>query len=228
MSFYYDEYKGLATDFHDPDRVANYDAQQGTKIEEERQLVQELGIQSDSVVIEFGSGTGAFSRAASEVAKTVYSIDISKAMLAHSSKLAESAGITNIKFHNAGFLTYQHQGLLADFVVTKFAFHHLPDFWKAVALQRICTFMKPKGIFYLEDVIFSMEVSDSFKTIDDWIEIMVGSGSFSQVDFEGHVRDEHSTFDWILDDMFYRTGYTIIQKRVSAPTYANYLARKRV
>ena len=121
-----------------------------------------------------------------------------------------------------------HEAGLANKDVDDDVASTLIDFWKAVALQRICTFMKPKGIFYLEDVIFSMEVSDSFKTIDDWIEIMVGSGSFSQVDFEGHVRDEHSTFDWILDDMFYRTGYTIIQKRVSAPTYANYLARKRV
>lgn len=36
-----------------------------------------------------------------------------------------------------GFLTYEHEGEPVDLVHTRNALHHLPDFWKAVALARI-------------------------------------------------------------------------------------------
>jgi len=44
----------------------------------------------------------------------------------------ESTHLDNVEPVQAGFLTYQHVGE-ADFVYSRFALHHLPDFWKAVA-----------------------------------------------------------------------------------------------
>lgn len=37
----------------------------------------------------------------------------------------------------AGFLTNQHLGEQADFIYSRYALHHLPDAWKAVALTRL-------------------------------------------------------------------------------------------
>ena len=77
----YDEYSHLATDFHDAAQVAAYDARQQTKMEEECALVRELGLTGDMVVLEYGPGTGVFSRAAAEVVRQVHAVDISRAML---------------------------------------------------------------------------------------------------------------------------------------------------
>ena len=51
-------------------------------------------------------------------------------------KLSE-ANLTDVEVVQAGFLTYEHRGRPADFVYSRFAFHHLPDFWKAVTLARV-------------------------------------------------------------------------------------------
>lgn len=43
-----------------------------------------------------------------------------------------AAHLSNVEVVQAGFLTYAHRGRPADFVYSRFAPHHLPDFWKAV------------------------------------------------------------------------------------------------
>ncbi len=37
----------------------------------------------------------------------------------------------------AGFLTYEHRAQPADIVYSRWALHHLSDFWKSVALRRM-------------------------------------------------------------------------------------------
>jgi hypothetical protein len=49
---------------------------------------------------------------------------------------AAAAGVANLECVQAGFLSYQHAGPPADAVSTRNALHQLPDFWKAVALDR--------------------------------------------------------------------------------------------
>ncbi|MBW4600597.1 MAG: class I SAM-dependent methyltransferase [Calothrix sp. FI2-JRJ7] len=51
--------------------------------------------------------------------------------------LAEKVGATNIEFHHARFLSYEPKDEHVDFIITKAAFHNLPDFWKTVGLTRI-------------------------------------------------------------------------------------------
>jgi SAM-dependent methyltransferase len=63
--------------------------------------------------------------------------------------------LTNVRVERAGFLTYRHKGGAADFVYSRNSFHHLPDLWKLVALQRVKELMAPRGIFFLRDVVFS-------------------------------------------------------------------------
>jgi hypothetical protein len=95
-------------------------------------------------------------------------------------------------------------------VITKFALHHLPDFWKLVALVRINRFLQMGGLFYLEDVVFSFQPESYRTAIQQWIDQASASGErFSEKDFEGHVRDEYSTYSWIMEAMIKRTGFTI-------------------
>ncbi len=53
-------------------------------------------------------------------------------MLALAKSKAELEGVAGIEFHHAGFLTHNHPDGSVDAIVTTFAFHHLPDFWKGV------------------------------------------------------------------------------------------------
>lgn len=67
----YDEFRHFAVDFDDPRQVVAYDAWQGAKLAEVRQLVTRLGISTGQQVVEFGTGTGAFAQAAAEAGASV-------------------------------------------------------------------------------------------------------------------------------------------------------------
>ena len=40
-----------------------------------------------------------------------------------------------------------------DLVISEYALHHLPDFWKAVALERMAGFLRPGGTLRLRDLV---------------------------------------------------------------------------
>jgi ubiquinone/menaquinone biosynthesis C-methylase UbiE len=223
----YDEFKHLATDFHDPQQVATYDARQRTNLQNEEKFVQELGIEAAHTVLEYGPGTGAFTLAAAKKCKHVYAVDISKAMLAYAHRQIVAAGLANVTFSQAGFLTYVHAGEPVDFIVTKYAFHHLPDFWKAVALQKMNKLLKRDGLLVIEDVVFSFPPDQYAEHVQNWIDTMGNSGqSFSREDFEGHIRDEHSTFAWMLEGLLRDAGFRIERVHYWSPIYAHYRCRK--
>jgi putative AdoMet-dependent methyltransferase len=96
-------------------------------------------------VIDIGSGTGTFAIQVAQRCAIVYAVDVSKAMLDRAQSKAAEAGVSNIVFHHAGFLTYEHNEAPVDAVVTTFAFHHLPDFWKGIALKRVHGMLQPGG-----------------------------------------------------------------------------------
>jgi hypothetical protein len=114
--------------------------------------------------------------------------------------------------------------------VSQFAFHHLPDFWKAIALDRIFSQLKPGGRFILRDVIFSFPSTEYAARIETWIASVcreAGNG-WSRSDFEMHVRDEHSTFAWILEGMLRQAGFRIDRAEHATPTKGFYMCSKPV
>jgi hypothetical protein len=82
---------------------------------------------------------------------------------------------------------------------------------KAVALDRIRAILRPGGIFRLWDVVFNFQPSEAAERIEIWC-AMGGStmhGNWSRSELEEHVRDEHSTFTWIMEPMAERCGFTV-------------------
>ncbi|WP_445633136.1 Methyltransferase type 11 [Nostoc sp. DSM 114161] len=228
-AWYFDESKMAGVDFEDVAQVEAYDRNQTVSTpEKEQALVNRLGISSRHTVIDLGAGTGTFAIQASLIGANVHAVDISQAMINYAQKKAKIFDATNIKFHQAGFLTYQHQDEPVDFVVTKNALHILPDFWKMIAFLRIAELLKPKGIFYLRDVIFSFPPVEYKSSIDEWIKQVAkpeGQGWTTQ-DFEMHVREEHSTFTWIVEEMLTRSGLKILEVTYLTPVYTEYLCMK--
>jgi len=82
---------------------------------------------------------------------------------------AQKQGITNIEFINAGFLSYEHKFELADIILSKAALHHLPDFWKQIALLKMNKMLKMDGILYLFDIVFHFPPSEYEEKINNWI-----------------------------------------------------------
>ena len=227
--WYFDESKMAGVDFEDAAQVAAYDRNQTASTpDKEQALVTRLGITAEHTVIDLGAGTGNFAIQAALAGAAVHAVDISQAMISYAQTKAEKVGVATIKFHQAGFLTYEHQDKLADFVITKNVLHILPDFWKMIAFLRVAAMLKSKGVFYLRDVVFSFPPAEYEASINQWIKQVAkpeGEG-WTAADFELHVREEHSTFGWIIEGMLIRAGFEIVEVNYIAPTYAEYLCIK--
>ena len=229
-AWYPDEFKMAGVDFEDAGQVEAYDRNQtASTTEKEQALVARLGILPGQTVIDMGAGTGTFAAQAAMAGASVHAVDVSQAMLTYAEGKADEAGVINaVKFHQAGFLSYEHKGDLADVVVTKNALHILPDFWKMTAFLKIAAMLKPGGKFYLRDVVFSFSPAEYESAIDKWIGLVAkpeGEG-WTQADFEMHVREEYSTFTWVIEAMLMRSGFDITEANYPSPTYAEYLCVK--
>ena len=195
----------------DPGHVHRYDDKEDAGAEEEIAVCEAFGIGPSSTVVEFGSGTGQFTTAVASRCARVVAVDVSAVMQDRLHTKLADGGIFNVEQVRAGFLTYRHTGEPADLVYSRFALHHLPDFWKAIALNRIHGILRPGGILRLWDVVFSFEPSNAAERIERWCSTGGPSAEddWSRSELEEHVRDEHSTFSWILEPMAVRCGFTV-------------------
>ena len=123
----------------------------------------------DCTVVDLGSGTGQFAVAAAQVCRRVVAVDVSPLMLAPLREKLDRGDVRNVETVNAGFLTYEHEGAAADVVYSRFALHHLPDFWQAIALRRMAEMLRPGGVLRLSDVVYSFEPTDAEQCIEAWI-----------------------------------------------------------
>lgn len=206
-----DEARHAGRENLDAGRVGRYDQKEDAGAEGEVALLRELGLGARSHVVEVGAGTGQFSVAVASACERVVAVDVSPPMLdALRAKLA-TLGARNVEVVRAGFLTYEHAGPPADFVYSRLALHHLPDVWKALALARLRAVLRPGGVLRLVDVVYAFGPDEAPDRLEAWCAAYGpgGDGAWGRADVEEHVRDEHSTFTWLLEPMIERAGLTI-------------------
>ena len=184
-----------------------------------------LGLELEQSVADVGCGTGAFAIQAAQRCRWVYAIDISTTMLDYARDKARQLGLTNIQFCHGGFLTYVHKDEPVDALTTSMALHHLRDFWKQKALCRLSDMLKPGGKLFLADVVFAEE--DCEANIGQWIETL-GQTAGPEVarSIREHVREEYSTFGWIMDGLLTRAGFRIDRCDRSEGVLASYYCTK--
>jgi SAM-dependent methyltransferase len=155
----------------------------------------------------------------------VVAVDVSPAMLAALAANVERLGLGNVECVRAGFLTYEHQGELADFVYSRNALHHLPDFWKGIALRRAAAVLRRGGVLRLHDLVYAFEPSEAEAAIEAWVAGGAGrpEDGWTREELETHVREEHSTYDWLLRSLLAHAGFEIREASVRpSRTYAAY------
>ena len=211
--WYYDEFKQVGIDYTNIEEVYAYDLrmQKLKDIENESNCIRNLlRIKKSDLILEIGTGTGELALNISAYCKQVVAIDVSKTMINFARMKAEAQNKTNIQFYNAGFLTYENRDDPFDVIITQLALHHLPDYWKMIALKRIYGTLKEGGKFYLGDVVFpsSIQNYDSYfaKIIND---LKKSTGDEIAQETETHIREEFSTLDWIMEGLLKNVGFCI-------------------
>ncbi len=212
----------------DPEYVGQYTRKAGYDPAEDVVTLKAHGLSPDSSLLDYGSGDGTFALAAAPHCHRVIAIDVSPAMCELLSQKAVAAGVRNIEVVNAGFLSYAHDGEPSDFAFTRNALHQLPDFWKALALERVFRALRPGGILLLRDLVFDFDARDARERIDAWMAGAVTDPAigFTAQEFADHVQREFSTYSWVLEPMLERAGFEIIERHYRKSVYASYTCRR--
>jgi ubiquinone/menaquinone biosynthesis C-methylase UbiE len=223
-----DELASAGRENLDHAHVERYDGKMDARAAEEVERVRSWGLGPSSVVVDLGCGTGQFALAAAALCRRVVAVDVSPFMRDRLRRKLDDANIENVEIVDAGFLTYDHAEDLADIVYSRYALHHLPDFWKAMALRRVRAMLRPGGVFRLWDVVYNFSPDEADERVEAWCAPFGDEvdGDWARWEMEEHVRDEHSTFTWLLEPMFERTGLSIEAADYSADGFdARYLLR---
>jgi ubiquinone/menaquinone biosynthesis C-methylase UbiE len=224
-----DELANAGRENLDPAHVSRYDAKEDAGALAEVDLLRGWGLDEHTHVVDIGAGTGQFTLAAAATCERVVAVDVSPVMLDLLRGKLATTERSNVELVRAGFLTYEHSGRPADVVYTRYALHHLPDFWKAIALRRIHDLLRSGGVLRLSDVVYHFEPPQADERVEAWcatIAEQTSADSWSRADLEEHVRDEHSTFTWLLEPMLEHAGFTIEDATYSPDgIFATYLAR---
>jgi SAM-dependent methyltransferase len=223
-----DELQSAGRENLDAGHVERYDGKMDARAHDEVALLRSWGLDASSIVVDLGCGTGQFALAVAPECRRVVAVDVSAAMRERLTRKSDEAALDNVDVVAAGFLTYGHAGDPADIVYSRYALHHLPDFWKVRALRQVWGMLRPGGLFRLWDVVYGFDPDEADERIEAWCAPFGGEveGDWARWEMEEHVRDEHSTYTWLLEAMFERTGFTIELAEYSEDGFdARYLLR---
>jgi ubiquinone/menaquinone biosynthesis C-methylase UbiE len=224
--WYPDESPLAGPEHLDPAFVAGYDRKAGESAREDAIALQDLGLREGATVLDLGAGTGTFALAAAALGYRVIAVDVSDTMLRAA---ARKAGASTVEFVHAGLLTYEHRGPPADFIYTRNTLHHLPDFWKVLALHRVASMVRPGGFLRLRDIAFSFDPGEAHGAIERWLAAAPDrpEDGWTRAELETHLRAEYSTFTWLIEPMLERCGFSIRNASYSpSGTFADYLCER--
>jgi len=190
-----------------------------------RAALKMLGVQRGWRIADIGCGNGVLATEAALMGGEVDAIDISPAMLALA-EIYASDRKARVRTQSAGLLSFSYRPESYDLIVSEFTLHHLPDFWKAVALSRIYRALKPGANFYLRDIVYVSMPDGSERDVPQWADFNAKNHDFARESVVTHMRDEYSTFGWVMERMLTDVGFALVSADYHAPLHGTYLLRK--
>jgi SAM-dependent methyltransferase len=221
--WYPDELDRAGPEHLDPEYVAAYDAKTQLDLDEALKLLRRHGLDAGTTLVDLGCGTGSLAAAAAAEARRVIGVDPSPAMLEVARR---RSGV--VEWVEAGFLTYEHAGDPPQLVHSRNALHHLPDFWKGIALARAHDLLSPGGVLVLRDLVYDFEPADSHSRVEEWLAgaAPAPAEGWTRPELETHLRDEYSTFAWLLEALLARVCFEILERDVRGGIYATYVCAR--
>src|ERR1700744_1564409 len=184
-----------------------------------------LGVKKGWRIADIGCGNGVLATEAALMGADVDAIDISPAVLALAEIYARDRRAP-VRTQSAGLLSFAYQPNSYDLIVSEFTLHHLPDFWKAVAMSRIYDALKPGAAFFLRDIVFVNMPDGASRSVEAWADFNMRNHDFARDSVVTHMRDEHSTFGWVIERMLTDVGFTLVSADYHAPLHGTYVLRK--
>ena len=224
-----DERSHAGAEHLDERYVSGYDRKAGFDPTEDLDVLQRHGLASDSVVVDLGAGTGGFALAVAGLCRHVVAVDVSPAMTAAIRGRVTELGLDNVSVVDGGFLSYEHHGQPADVIFTRNALHQLPDFWKAMALDRMASMLRPGGILRLRDLVYDFAPAEADVRIEAWMSGAVTDPALGWTadELAEHVRGEFSTNNWVLEGMLDKTSFDIVDRTFRRSAYGTYTCKRR-
>jgi SAM-dependent methyltransferase len=216
--WYLDELAHAGPEHLDPAYIATYDSKAQTDPAPDVAALRDLGLNGESVLVDLGAGTGTFALATAPHCRRVVAVDVSLAMVDLIRAKATDLRLGNVEVAHAGFLSYEHQGDPADFVYSRNALHHLPDFWKGIALTRVAAMLRPGGVFFFRDLVYSFDPAEASAHFEPWLANapVHPEQGWTRAELTEHIRGEYSTYNWLLEPLLERAGFAIKEVAVTA------------
>ena len=70
-----------------------------------------------------------------------------------------------------------------------------------MALARIFRALKPGSSFYLRDIVFVSMPDGPERDVEQWADFNIKNHGFARESVVTHMRDEYSTFGWVIERM---------------------------
>jgi ubiquinone/menaquinone biosynthesis C-methylase UbiE len=148
-------------------RVSSWDEVCSSQIFERlRDRVIELAaIDGRDVVVDLGAGTGLLALPAARRARDVIAVDYSSPMLDRLAQRARELGCANVRCVVADLRELPLPDDSADAVVSCYAFHHLADADKELALSEARRVLRPGGRLVVCDMMFTLSLRSQDRRI---------------------------------------------------------------
>jgi len=95
-----------------------------------------------------------------------------------------------------------------------------------VALARIFRAVKPGSSFYLRDIVFSSMPDGPERDVEEWADFNINNHGLDRDGVITHMRDEYSTFGWVIERMLTEVGFILVAADYHAPLNGTYVLRK--
>lgn len=128
-------------------------------------VLELAAIGASDTVVDLGAGTGLLALAAATQAADVLAVDYSEPMLERLAEHADSYGLGGVSCLRADLRRVPIEDGAADVVVSSYAFHHLDNAGKELALAEARRILKPGGRLVVLDMMFELSLRASDRRI---------------------------------------------------------------